>query len=650
MGSERLTKFRIGQYRYPVKIIEKGARLEFEFPYNKELIEEIKVFDGAKWHGFDEVQPRKVWTVANSEHNKFQIEFLEEKNPYAKYDAPLVEFTSKRKLYSHQLEMVRHGLTTHYCLWAADTGTGKTLAAIELMEAVTDPESPYYIPNFNNWLWCGPKSALNAIKLEMEKWQCKVIPSLLTYDALWRIVEKHGVPPIVQGVIFDESSRLKTHTTQRSQAAQQLADLIRTLYGDNGFVILMSGTPAPKSPFDWWSQCRIPKPGFIREGRFDKFKSRLCLIKTEETITGSYPKIVTWWDDENKCSICGQYEADNIEHTEEAIASGLNYHIFQKSKNEVLHLYERMKGLVRVWLKKDCLDLPEKHFRIIKVNPTREIVNAARLIAARGESAIETLTLLRELSDGFQYQDKVVGTETCTGCHGTKYRKEKVQAGHEPGEPTLEENPINKSDVVEGDYFELEVLCSRCKGKGTLDIIQRQTVQVECPKEEVLMDLLDDHEEDGRLIIYAGFTGSIERCISIVKKKGWNFIKADGKGWNSDLDTQDPKEMLKKFADKNNDLKIAFVGQPGAAGMGLNLQASHEIVYYSNDFNGESRTQSMNRTHRLGMDVDRGCMITDIVNLPTDKLVLDNLDKKRKLESLTLGEIQVAITTEIVQR
>ena len=32
--------------------------------------------------------------------------------------------------------------------------------------------------------------------------------------------------------------------------------MIREKYGlEHGFVIEMSGTPSPKSPVDWWSQC-----------------------------------------------------------------------------------------------------------------------------------------------------------------------------------------------------------------------------------------------------------------------------------------------------------------------------------------------------------------------------------------------------------
>ena len=77
--------------------------------------------------------------------------------------------------------------------------------------------------------------------------------------------------------------------------------------------------------------------------------------------------------------------------------------------------------------------------------------------------------------------------------------------------------------------------------------------------------------------------------------------------------------------------------------MGLTLTASSEIVYFSNDFNGESRAQSEDRCHRPGMDLNKGCTITDLIHLPSDKLILDNLKAKRRLELMSLGQYTEAL-------
>ena len=78
------------------------------------------------------------------------------------------------------------------------------------------------------------------------------------------------------------------------------------------------------------------------------------------------------------------------------------YHGYVQGVNEVAKLYKRMKGLVHVRLKKDCTDLPDKIYEIIRVTPSQETLRAAKLITKTSRRAIEALTRLRELSDGFQ--------------------------------------------------------------------------------------------------------------------------------------------------------------------------------------------------------------------------------------------------------
>jgi hypothetical protein len=61
-------------------------------------------------------------------------------------------------------------------------------------------------------------------------------------------------------------------------------------------------------------------------------------------------------------------------------------------------------------------------------------------------------------------------------------------------------------------------------------------------------------------------------------------------------------------------------------------------VFYSNDFNPESRSQAEDRIHRMGMDENRGCKIVDIYHLPSDTRVREILRDNRKLELMTMGE------------
>ena len=77
-------------------------------------------------------------------------------------------------------------------------------------------------------------------------------------------------------------------------------------------VIEMSGTPAPKSPIDWWHQAEVARPGFLQEGNIHQLKKRLSLVEERENpITGGvYPHLITWLDDADKCSVCGEPKDD----------------------------------------------------------------------------------------------------------------------------------------------------------------------------------------------------------------------------------------------------------------------------------------------------------------------------------------------------
>jgi hypothetical protein len=623
-------------------------KLNLYFGYTPALIDEIKAMDGARWN-----PELRCWQVKNIPRNLFQLDFLAGRNPYAPYDLPLVDFESTRPLFKHQGTLARHALTVRQCIWAAEMGTGKTLAVIEVMEHA----------GFNDWWYVAPKSALAAVRLELRKWGCRVFPTFLTYDGLKSTLAHWPTgqaPP--RGVVFDESSKVKTPQSQRSLAAKHLADNMRAAYGRDAFVILMSGSPAPKSPLDWWMQCEIACPGFLKEGNPDKFRNRLAVVvKKENTVTGGmYPHMVAWRDNPEKCRICGYTREHEYHDTEFAAAMGNSdeAHDFVRGKNEVEYLYERMKGLVVVQFKKDCLDLPEKQYEVITLEPSQSMLNAAKLIEAGAESTIQALTLLRELSDGFQYEKTQDGMESCPACHGRKIIKQWVAREGVTHEQIQDALALAKAKAVDNEqegvefsqdfeivpdlFTQVDATCLHCGGKGEVPHYIRTMSVVPCPKDEVILDKLDLHEDDGRLIIYGGFTGTLDRVCEVVKKAGWEWIRVDGKGWrNSYTSVTKPEDMLLDFQDTERSLpKLCFVGHPASAGMGLTLTAACETVYYSNDFSGEARIQSEDRTHRPGT---RGTKITDIIHLPSDLMVRENLRKKMELQAMSLGAFKAAM-------
>jgi hypothetical protein len=297
--------------KVPATIERKDDRIFFlRSPFA--LKDEIKAMQGSRWHGFIPDDNRKIWSIADSVRNNFQLDFMQGGNPYANWDQPLKQFGYSRPLFDHQRLMSDHCLTYHFKILAAEMGVGKSLAAIEVMEK-----------SGCDWWYVAPKSGLAAVEREFEKWGLNIQPRLMTYSRL-RIEIERWEPgmPAPQGVIFDESSRLKNAMSKRTKAAQHLADSIRAEYGWDGYVILMSGTPSPKSPVDWWSQCEICYPGFLKEGSAKAFEWRLGIFQQQITDQGKFWKRLSWRDDEHKCDECGEYEEHENHLTDDLFGAG----------------------------------------------------------------------------------------------------------------------------------------------------------------------------------------------------------------------------------------------------------------------------------------------------------------------------------------
>jgi len=594
MGN-RIQLLRGSTGKVPVELYLKNNKYHAKFPFDLALKDHIKAMKGARW------QPDlgKIWTFTKCPRNDFQLAYLLGMDPYVEYDKPLIDInpnTISRPLFEHQVEILRHMLTRRFSIVAAEMGTGKSLAGIELIERI-DPQGPVW--------WIGPKLTLAALRLEFEKWEFDYESfnlTLATYDWVKKTVaKKYDVPQII---LFDESTKLKTHSTQRTRAAMKVVEAVRTTYVDDGIVTLMSGRPAPNSPGDWWSQCEVACPGFLKEGKFPLFVSDLCIQEQMTTDEGvHFNKHVTWLDDPHKCNECGRTDEDHFD----------NSHSWTPSANKIARLEKRLKGLVLTIFKKDCLDLPEMTFRKIYCPISDKASRLAKRVAQLYSGA-DLLNRLRQLSDGFQYVTETDETSSkpCKFCDSGR----------------LEDNGV-------------VVTCHNCDGKGNVFKKTNVTKPFDTPKTRVVADLLDEFDEYGRFGIYAPMYGSLDRVIETARRLDWEVMKMDGRGVlgiGENLAGCNQEDMLRLFQQgpqKSGIKRILFVGNQESASMGLTLTATPALAFYSNSFKGEARQQAIARIHRPG---SIGAQIIDIIHLPQDEFVLDKLDGKSQLQDLSLGK------------
>lgn len=610
----------IDDKQYQADIFAEGNMLAVKSKkFSPRFNEEIKTFHGVR---FD--WDRKIWMITNNARNQFQMAVLMGYNPYAWFDQEVkIVVPNRKSLWEHQRQMLNVSATYRTGMLCAEPGLGKTLSMFELMEHVKD------LLGHEDWWWIGPISALAAYEQQCDIWEPKVKPrKVMTYEGLVKTIKNWtSGQPAPRGIVFDEFSRCKSPFAQRSQAAQAVREAMVKDWGEREiYSIGLTGTPSPKSPADWFFQVEIVQPGFLREGNIYAFKNRLAVTEKRENeqTKGVYSAHITWKDNPKKCGICGDFREHHL----------ATDHTWEKSVDEVSLLHRRLKGIAHVYLKKDWLKhLPEKNYRLLRVKPNRATLNVLEAIKSSGKSAIQILTLARELSDGFQYTEKTTGELTrCNVCTGSGTMIAPDYTGITNFEELTDTVPMGR------------VPCENCGGQGSVPQTVRDTSSVRCPKDGILEEVLDDHDEDGRLVVYGGFTGTIDRIKKVVRSKGWDYICLDGRGWENTFGGGKPKDLLNAFQDKSRQIdKITFLGHPVSGGMGLTLTESSEILHYSNCFDGEARMQADNRIHREGMDLNKGATISDIIHLPTDELVLKNLLEKKRLQDMTMGQLSQEI-------
>src|SRR5690606_14906259 len=121
------------------------------------------------------------------------------------------------------------------------------------------------------------------------------------------------------------------------------------------------------------------------------------------------------------------------------------------------------------------------------------------------------LTWLRELSDGFIYKDEVDGKTKCKHCtDGTVEEWFDTRLGD--GAFGIGDMSLVDEDICQ--HFEKRtVSCPQCDGTQEVDNIVRVAKEVPCPKDDIVKGLLDECEETGRIVLFAAFTGSLDRLV-----------------------------------------------------------------------------------------------------------------------------------------
>ena len=154
-----------------------------------------------------------------------------------------------------------------------------------------------------------------------------------------------------------------------------------------------------------------------------------------------------------------------------------------------------------------------------------------------------------------------------------------------------------------------------------------QYVSDDNPRLDALLDFLEDAQ--GKIIVWARFKEELRAVAAALAKAGWNVVEYHG-----DVNDVDREAAVDSFQNGEAD---AFVGQPQSGGIGLTLTAASTVIYYSNDYNSETRKQSEDRAHRIGTKAN--VVYVDLIAVGTvDESISRALQRKSQLASAILGD------------
>lgn len=536
--------------------------VEIRFPFSDEIVAAMRTVPGRRWDS-----DRKVWTAPKEsipdlyaaidrfgfDYNSALMEILDaeglqkrdEPPPDIDFDTVEPGYVFPVKPYIHQkfgISLALKHLDTfnfHAFLW--EMGTGKTLAALHTVNIMMRRNRVHrtliVCPSslLENWareiethtphlkysiLWGNRNQRIRALNKPAHIY-------LINYDYVARFEEalKKGN---FHMIICDESTRIKTWDSDVSVALYHLGRLIR-------FRMAMTGTPITQSPQDAFSQFRYLSDKVFGTSIYS-FRDTFCIM-------GGY----------------GGYQVTGHKNLK--------------------WLREKISRHSSRFLKRDCLDLPDKVFEFIGVDMEDEQKENYTKMARQ---------ILQELQDEFGQDHRITASIVLT----RMLRLSQICGGH--------------LRAIDGTVFEF----------GSA-------------KDKALKDMLPDLTQTGKVIIWCRFIPEIHKITEMCKDHNPAVIYGE-------VPLEKRYEIVQKF--QTDPTCKVFIGQIATAGIGLNLTAASTAIYYSYDFSLEHYLQSQDRNHRIGVTGDKVTYINFYCKKSIDEAVMKALSKKHEIADDITGD------------
>lgn len=347
-------------------------------------------------------------------------------------------------------------------------------------------------------------------------------------------------------ITIDESTRIKHPTTARTKFLLKVGRRCAVRR-------ILTGTPVTQSPFDLYSQFLFLDPKILGFSSYHSFCARYAEYVTEQAFRR------------------GRKVVDP--KTGELVDA-------EKWKYQKLVRYRRMSELSDLiqphcvrYRKEDCLDLPEKIYKTIPVQLTKE---QRKLYSSMDKDGIAEFDSFEVLA------------------------------------PTRLSRLTKMQQIVSGFLYDESGNAIRIEGEN--------------PKIEALKSVVEDHP--GKTIVVARFRHEIE----LIQEALFALNAGKVMTMHGGVPAQQRRDNQDRF---QNDPEARFYVAMESTLIGWNLTAAETMIYFTNEFSYEARYQSEDRAHRIGQT--RHVVYVDLVGERTvDERVLSVLNECRKNAELVI--------------
>lgn len=468
----------------------------------------------------------------------------------------ITDYEFKTKPYNHQVLAFHAARDAYYHAFLMEMGTGKTKAAIDTVSYKVQRGQ------VNRLLVLCPKALLFNWERELSVHSplpagqrlCVVATgdaraktaairaagagfalvvnyhTLLTHEAELDLFVSQGRT----AVLADEATAIKNPAGKMFKAAKRLGQSAVCRY-------LLTGTPITQGPLDAFALFEFLKPGLLGHRTFTSFKAEFAL----------YVKL-----------------------------QNIPVPVLRSYKN-----LDRLAALIaphstRV-LKSECLDLPDKVYRLVELD---------------------------------------------MGAHQAEvYRRMRDEAVVDVGP----DHPPLTASVVLTRLLRLQQIAS-----GFLPVFDEYGEEVEVreldgPKVDACKELVQEAlTSQQKVIVWCRFTwevNTLAKVLGTVAKVVTYHGATDAEERQANVD-----------AIQTGDAQV-FIGQIQTGGMGITLTAASTVIYYSNTFSLADRLQSEDRAHRIGQT--KSVLYIDLVCRGTvDRVLLAAHREKKNLADLVTGD------------